>query len=588
MAEGYFFVGDEADLAVAGAMAQRGYLVVPMTSALEARLAGTDIPSSSVADVEIRTAVKDAEAEAETMAGEMVAAIENGAPELLDYEGLDLRPAVFHGAYHYLASEIAFARQVASCVAPRAGEDTEVVVGGRGLLADLVVGTLAGLGVEAKVPPGGRGRVISSGPMRTIARDVPLLVKSKPDARPSERPRIALVATSRTQPRLCVDVLKALTADAEIELYGSNFDVKAPGGLDVAHIGRLDYHSARSVASLRRRARHYRSLIRRVPAIRAGLEEERWRWTDPLIDTRLPAIIDRVTFYAEQCLSFARTAPPSLVMMMDEKSLIARLLPRACAMAGVPTLDMQHGVLASEPSLRGVAYSKLCVFGDSTKDALIEHGVDEATIEVTGCPRFDALAATRPTPRAEVVHRLGLDIGRAVIMVATQPVKYTITPKVKQDFLEALVEAAASVGFQLLIKKHPHEKDDIVERAVEGLADVLVTRKGRLADMLSASDALVTVHSTVALEALILDRPVVAYRPDGMPELVPFCSREAADVARDGAELAERIRFLLGEGRDTGREKRARFLERHLLLDGKSTKRIHDLALRLLGGSSGD
>lgn len=594
MPAGYFFLLDEADFSLMSQLADRGYVVIPMTPAMEQALSGASLPGASVADGAVRTAAKQGETEAEKMADELTAAIESEAPELLTYEGLDMRAALFHGIYHYLAIEVAFARHVATRVAGRVSNGTKVAMGDDGLLSELVASMMAELDVEVNVlagkttPVGKAAQKSKVGAMRTLARDVRLLGRKAPRRPQSDRARLAMLATGPTQPGLILDVVRILgEQDGELELYGSNFDVEAPEGVDVSHTGRLDDYSVRTISSMRRRARHYRTILAKLDAIRHDLDPEHWRWTDALVETRLPVIVDRVSYYADQALRFTETVRPDLIVMMDEKSLLSRLLPRACAASGVPTLDVQHGVLTSEPSLRGVAYSKLAVFGESTRDLLIERGVEPDTIEVTGCPRFDALAAAMPAPRDKVLAGLGLNRSKPVVMAATQPVKYTITSVTKYEFVSGLVEAVQAGVFQLIIKKHPYETDDIVERTAKGTRGVAVTSGGDLADLIRASDAVTTIHSTVALEALVLDRPVVVYQPAGTAELVPYCSEEAAELAQDAEGLRRALASVIGGGPAANRAKRDAFLARHLLLDGNSAHRIADLALSLAGGAGG-
>ncbi|RJQ52754.1 MAG: hypothetical protein C4521_09620 [Actinobacteria bacterium] len=593
MERGFFLFHGGSDLSLALQLADSGYLVVPLTPAADTSVSAGAPQDLVLAESTVQRAVGESGVQAEIMAREMLDAVAGEAPGLMRYEGLDLAPALFHGIYHYLAVEVAYARRIATLLAEQVGNGTKVAVGEDSHLADMVRRLMSELGVEvlrmgqeSKVSSPSLGAV-KGGSMRTLIRDAALLAKSVPKIPASDRPRVAMVATGKTQPVLCADVLRLLAEDYAIELYGSGLTPLVPEDLTPVRLGRLDEYSVRTPSSLRVRARHYRYGLRHLDAIRRSLRLEHWRWTDSLIESRLPVIIDRATYYAHQALTFAERCHPDIALMMDEKSLLARLIPQACAADSIPTLDMQHGVLAPDATVRNLSYTKIAVFGDSTRDVLVETGTGPGSIEVTGCPRFDALAAASPAPRERVLRESGLTGEKPVVLAATQPLKNTITTGAKREFVAGLARAAAGGHVQVLIKKHPYEKDAIVEQVCAGLDAVSIVEDGSLPDMIAASDAVTTIHSTVALEALILDRPVVVFRTPGTPVLVPYCSEEAADVAFDSESLAAALENAAMSGRGAAKAKRDAFLARHILLDGGSAERIAGLAMRLMGEGAG-
>lgn len=587
MAKGFFFMHGSADLSLALELAERGYLVVPLTPQAERDLTGEPFEGRTLPDKAIHAAIGESHEDAERMAEEMLSALRARAPEVVNYEGLDLGPSLFHGIYHYLAVEVAFARRVATHVAEGINNGTKVAVGEDGHLSPLVDRLMNEFGIEIlHVKPAGKGKpgsivATKGGSMRTLLRDAPLLAKKAPRPPASDKRRVALVATAPTHLSLSLDVLEPLSREFALELYGAGFDPTPPEGLLPLRAGRLDSFSIRTSSTMRRRARHYRSGLRAIEPVRRSLSLEHWRWSDSLIESRLPVIIDRATYYAEQCLTFARSRP-DLVLMMDEKSLLSRLVPGACALNAVPTLDLQHGMLASDASMNYVEFTKFAVFGQATLEVLVDRGVRPESVEVTGCPRFDALAASRRAPRDEVLARFGLDRDLPLVLAATQPMKYTITSAAKRAFIGALVSATEGGSFQLLVKKHPYEKDGIVEDLTASAKHVAVTADGPLADLVAASHVVTTIHSTVALEALILGRPVVVFQPEGMLSTLPYCTEEAAEVAADGEALAGALAAVIGPERQAAQAKRQAFLARHIRLDGHAADRIAALARELV------
>jgi hypothetical protein len=96
-------------------------------------------------------------------------------------------------------------------------------------------------------------------------------------------------------------------------------------------------------------------------------------------------------------------------------------------------------------------------------------------------------------------------------------------------------------GVQLVIKPHPAETADVYASAVAGVPNIrVVASEGGLAELLAAAGALITVNSTVAIDALALGLPSLVI---GLPNnLTPFV--EAGQML--GAATAGEIRDALG------------------------------------------
>src|SRR6185503_10428639 len=91
-----------------------------------------------------------------------------------------------------------------------------------------------------------------------------------------------------------------------------------------------------------------------------------------------------------------------------------------------------------------------------------------------------------------------------------------------RPFLPALVEAVHDMpGVQLVIKPHPAETPEVYATAIAGAPNVQLARSGAgLAELLAAASAIVTVNSTVAIDALAFGVPSVVL---GLPNnLSPF------------------------------------------------------------------
>jgi hypothetical protein len=178
------------------------------------------------------------------------------------------------------------------------------------------------------------------------------------------------------------------------------------------------------------------------------------------------------------------------------------------------------------------------VFDRQALDHLVSAGhFPPSALSVTGNARLDELAARFAQfqqTREAIRHELGVDGNRRLAVLAA---KFSEL----RGELPALVSAVTSLsGVRLVIKTHPAETPDAYAPVVATAANITIAPAGAdLARLLAASDAVVTMNSTVAQDGLVLGVPALVI---GLPNnLSPFV--EAGVMA--GADGVEGIRRAL-------------------------------------------
>lgn len=163
-------------------------------------------------------------------------------------------------------------------------------------------------------------------------------------------------------------------------------------------------------------------------------------------------------------------------------------------------------------------------------------------VTVTGSPRLDQLAARyRSLSEADVDAArasAGVPLDAALLLLVT---KYSEARGVLADLLDAV---RGLPGVHLAIKAHPAETPEPYVRAAVGAPRVRVLSPSTdLAPLIRASRAVVTVNSTVALDAMTLGVPGLSI---GLPNnLSPFVAAGALAGARTRDEVAAMLRRLL-------------------------------------------
>lgn len=228
-----------------------------------------------------------------------------------------------------------------------------------------------------------------------------------------------------------------------------------------------------------------------------------------------------------------------MLKRLASASSSAEALVRAKAYA----FELTHGL-----RLRGGVYgaggcTRVCVFGERDRRRLLEAGVPEETIVVTGNPKFDLAGAVR-------ARRPAVPAWRGNVGVLTQPfVELGMwTPEQREAFVRAVAGAARAAGGRATFRPHPSLEDPrVYERLVADAGlDAAVDVQGRLPEAFLPWDAAVTVSSTAGLEAVVCGVPLVVYDPFRTPG-AELLAQAAAAVAATPDDLAAALRRIAAD-----------------------------------------
>lgn len=217
------------------------------------------------------------------------------------------------------------------------------------------------------------------------------------------------------------------------------------------------------------------------------------------------------------------TLPPlDLVLTNDESGALAAQALPWLAERGVPSLHLADGVsewrncfahprdadeASGMPLMRPLLAGKIACLGAS-QARLLEAWGNVGRVEITGSPRFDSLGSARrcvPPPSAPRV---------LVASARTPGFDATQLAVARQAFLDLSPVLAALYGTGRI--------KELVWRLSEPLNDIAGAvpygDPPPLAEQLAAVDVVVCQPSTLALEAMILGKPVVLIDYSGVPE----------------------------------------------------------------------
>jgi hypothetical protein len=315
----------------------------------------------------------------------------------------------------------------------------------------------------------------------------------------------------------------------------------------------------------------------------AGIALLQWPWSARAMDEAAAAL---------------EALRPRVALTYAEAGGWGRALMLECRRRGIASVGLQHGFIyrhwlnylhepdemtpdRNHPEDAGFPRPALTLlFDDYARAHLEQHGrFPPESLAVTGSPRLDALVAAAQSVTAEDIARARQASGAAdpaalVVLVA----KYKEVRHVLPPLLQAV---AAMPGVQLAIKTHPAETPDGYEAAAGGRPSIRVLpASAPLAPLLRASRAVVTMNSTVALDAAVLGIPALVI---GLPNnLSPFVEAGIMAGAAAPGEIGPALnRILYDEGfRAQLERERSAYLARFgMRSDGRAAARAADAVL---------
>lgn len=360
------------------------------------------------------------------------------------------------------------------------------------------------------------------------------------------------------------------------------------------HVNR--YSDARVHREVRRATAAIRAgweRIRRSPALADAFSHRGVAFADlaeaDLAGTMLLQLPWAVRCYEEMAAVLA-SVRPAVVCLYAESSGWGRAAVAACRAASVPTVAIQHGIVYPKYySYRHGADESdapvpdaTALFGASARRLLVHLGHPRPeSLVLTGSPRFDELhERARSCDREALRRRLGASEGQPLLAVASRFRAIRDTHSAIGTAFPSLVAAVRALGVRCVVKPHPAESHGEY-LAVIGLSDPAIEVLSPSADLLElliAADALVTVESLSAVEALVIGRPVVILNmPTHLGALVDAGVALGVDAGEDPTDALRRA-LVDAETRNALQHARALYLDELALgVDGQATRRIVDL-----------
>ncbi|MGM0756203.1 MAG: CDP-glycerol glycerophosphotransferase family protein [Bacillota bacterium] len=254
--------------------------------------------------------------------------------------------------------------------------------------------------------------------------------------------------------------------------------------------------------------------------------------------------------------------PIAAVIVGTTEDVYSRVLALQTVKRQITSICLQHGALMGDEAFLPIFTTLHGVFGKYEKDWYEAKGCQPEQVEMTGHPRFDLVHERKPLQQDLLFRKLNFSPAKKTILVATQPFSEAFYGNV-------LKTLAKQKDIQLIIKPHPWEiaRNRIndymeIERAANQVR--LIKKEIDLYDLLPHMDMVITLTSTVGLEAMLFKKSVlIGKMTEG--RRYPYYESFGSYHMENPVELAERAIRILSDEQEMklARQQGALFTKEH-------------------------
>jgi len=199
----------------------------------------------------------------------------------------------------------------------------------------------------------------------------------------------------------------------------------------------------------------------------------------------------------------------------------------------IPTLYIQHFTTSAHPGFEPIITSKAALPGSHDKNIYIQLGTQPDKLVITGQSKYDVIPKKiKKFNRKKLCNELDLDPRKGIFVLTTQPFPHEENQKLLYAVLNAMKKYPDK---QLVIKMHPREvnikeKQLFYKKIVNEMhaKNVVITKNVDIIELLIACEIMMTISSNTALEATILNKPVIMINLLNKPDFLSLVKKNAA------------------------------------------------------------
>jgi hypothetical protein len=249
---------------------------------------------------------------------------------------------------------------------------------------------------------------------------------------------------------------------------------------------------------------------------------------------------------------FLTNTNPKTVVVGYDVTPEGRLCVKICKEKGIKTVCLQHGSIAGEPLDGEHIVDNYLLYGKKVKDYLISIGNVPENLLIFGAPYLDHISVNEKVKK-ELNNKLKLQKTKPTVLVALSGPGHCTTHLHFDLIVRSVIKIAKSQNdFNFIFKLHRKDKKEnytsiLKEYDIE-IPIIEASNKSfdySIFEWLSIIDVLVTGSSTVALESMLLEKPVITV--DYLNEYlnIDFIEEKCTFHVTEEDDLLKTIKFAL-------------------------------------------
>lgn len=302
------------------------------------------------------------------------------------------------------------------------------------------------------------------------------------------------------------------------------------------------------------------------------------------VTIRFPAIVENIELLKE----LNKIKRIKLIVLRTDIRELEKTLAVTAKKLNIPTLLIQHGILAEHNGHESIYCDKVAVWGQASVEWYKNLGNDINKCVVTGNPRFDVLynCGTHRVNADNIRKKLKLS-SKPIILLATYPSRILSSYSTGDGMYVLLREIVMTIkqleDKHLIVKVHPYDDDSSVYLGLINelkVKNVTLVKKANIHDLIDISQLLIILGSTTGLEAMILDKPVITVNLTKRKDMVPYAEYGAALGVHKPSDISIAIKDALDNPKikESLEQKRKEFIYNYAYkIDGQSSQRVKDL-----------
>ena len=315
------------------------------------------------------------------------------------------------------------------------------------------------------------------------------------------------------------------------------------------------------------------------------------------LDLYFSGLFPHLVKYIQIARTMIRVERPDLILLLNEHGWWERTLVIAAKLENIPTLAIQHGIVhplhkshrytKDEIAPDGGVESPYCpipdktvVYGPYYKEILTKISAYPLnSVAVTGQPRYDILYhADKIYSKEEFLRKYNISPNHKVILWTTQCHDLSDVENIKN--FKCVFRAMQQLkDVVLIIKQHPGDTERYTKAIMKHLKNykinaIITPKSSDTYEQIYICDLMIARHSTTAMEAVALNKPIIVLNLSGEPDPVEYVKEGVAIGVYKEVELKLAIEKLLKDDSELVRNRKD-YIRKYLYkIDGNATERV--------------